>query len=62
MSARTTAKRSKNWKSDICDLARAADLAMLPAFDQDGELTLFAVQQLQSMATSLKEKYYQLWG
>jgi len=43
-------------------LARAADLAMLPAFDQDGELTLFAVQQLQSMATSLKEKYYQLWG
>jgi hypothetical protein len=52
----------KELEFDICDLARAADLASLMAFDEDSELTFFAVRQLQSMATSLKEKYYQLWG
>jgi hypothetical protein len=34
----------RELEADICDLARAADLAMLPAFDKDGELTFFALR------------------
>jgi hypothetical protein len=55
----TTEKRAKAYsemESHVCDLARAATLAMV-VFDQD-DLFLFAVEQLDAMAQRFRAHYY----
>jgi hypothetical protein len=41
---------------DICDLVRAADLALLA--EDEEELFAFTVEQFQKMAHDLKRKFY----
>ena len=43
-------------ESYVCDLARAAELAMV-VFDQD-DLFLFAVEQFDAMAQRFRANYY----
>jgi len=53
------AKRAKAYsemENSVCDLSRAAELAMT-VFDND-RLFLFAVEQLDFMAQRFKEHYY----
>jgi hypothetical protein len=50
------AKAYRNMEPHVCDLARAAELAML-ASDDEG-LFLFAVEQFETMAQRLRERYY----
>jgi len=53
------AKRAKAYsdmENSVCDLARAAELAMT-IFDND-RLFLFAVEQLDFLAQRFKEHYY----
>jgi len=53
------AKRAKAYhdmESHVCDLARAATLAMV-VFDQD-DLFLFAVEQFDAMAQRFRANYY----
>jgi hypothetical protein len=53
------AKRAKAYsdmENSVCDLSRAATLAM-EVFDNDS-LFLFAVEQLDFMAQRFKEHYY----
>ena len=53
------AKRAKAYhdmESHVCDLSRAATLAMV-VFDQD-DLFLFAVEQFDAMAQRFRAHYY----
>ena len=53
------AKRAEAYhdmESHVCDLARAAELAMV-VFDQD-DLFLFAVEQFDAMAQRFRANYY----
>ena len=53
------AKRAKAYsdmESHVCDLARAASLAM--AVFEDAELFLFAVGQLDAMTEQFRANYY----
>ena len=55
----TIAKRAQAYRdmeSDVCDLARAAQLAMV-VFDNE-RLFLFAVDQLDNMAQRFRANYY----
>jgi hypothetical protein len=52
----TRANVYREMKNSVCDLARAAELAMT-VFDND-RLFLFAVEQLDFMAQRFKEHYY----
>jgi len=57
----------RELESDVCDLLRAADLALVAKEADDvgesgGGLTLFTIQQFAKMAEDLKKKYYELWG
>ena len=55
----TLSKRAKAYsdmENSVCDIARAAELAMT-VFDND-RLFLFAVEQLDFMAQRFKEHYY----
>lgn len=55
----TIAKRAQAYsdmESDVCDLARAAELAMI-VFDNE-RLFLFAVDQLDNMAQRFRANYY----
>jgi hypothetical protein len=55
----TLSKRAKAYsdmENSVCDLSRAAELAMT-VFD-NGRLFLFAVEQLDFMAQRFKEHYY----
>jgi uncharacterized membrane protein YfhO len=55
----TLSKRAKAYsdmENSVCDLSRAAELAMT-VFDND-RLFLFAVEQLDFMAQRFKERYY----
>jgi hypothetical protein len=57
--AAVDAKRAKAYskmESHVCDLSRAASLAMV-VFDED-ELFLFAVEQLDAMAQRFRANYY----
>jgi hypothetical protein len=45
-----------DMESHVCDLARAATLAMV-VFDQD-DLFLFAVEQFDAMAQRFRANYY----
>ena len=49
-------KAYSDMENSVCDLSRAAELAMT-VFDND-RLFLFAVEQLDSMAQRFKEHYY----
>ncbi len=54
-----TEKRAKAYsdmESHVCDLARAASLAM--AVFEDAELFLFAVGQLDAMTERFRARYY----
>jgi hypothetical protein len=58
-SAEIDARRAKAYsdmENSVCDLSRAAELAM-EVFDND-RLFLFAVEQLDFMAQRFKERYY----
>jgi hypothetical protein len=46
----------RDMEPHVCDLARAAELAML-ASDDEG-LFLFAVEQFETMAQRFRERYY----
>jgi hypothetical protein len=50
------AKAYSEMENSVCDLARAAALAM-EVFDKDG-LFLFAVGQLDFMVQRFKDRYY----
>jgi hypothetical protein len=50
------AKAYSEMENSVCDLARAAEMAMT-VFDND-RLFLFAVEQLDFMAQRFKEHYY----
>jgi hypothetical protein len=55
----TLSKRAKTYRemeNSVCDLARAAELAMT-MFDND-RLFLFAVGQLDFMVQRFKDRYY----
>jgi hypothetical protein len=52
----TRAKAYRDMEPHVCDLARAAQLAML-ASDDEG-LFLFAVEQFDTMAQRFRERYY----
>jgi len=57
--AAVDAKRAKAYRdmeSHVCDLSRAAELAM-SVFDQD-DLFLFAVTQLDAMTQRFRAHYY----
>jgi hypothetical protein len=57
--ATVDAKRAKAYsamESHVCDLSRAASLAMV-VFD-DNDLFLFAVEQLDAMAQRFRANYY----
>jgi len=57
--AEIDAKRAKAYsdmENSVCDLSRAAELAMT-VFDND-HLFLFAVEQLDSMVQQFREHYY----
>ena len=57
--AAVDARRAKAYgdmESHVCDLARAATLAMV-VFDQD-DLFLFAVEQFDAMAQRFRANYY----
>jgi hypothetical protein len=57
--AAVDAKRAKAYhdmESHVCDLSRAATLAMV-VFDQD-DLFLFAVEQFDAMAQRFRAHYY----
>jgi hypothetical protein len=54
-----TAKRAKAYRDmepHVCDLARAAELAMLASDDES--LFLFAVEQFETMVQRFRERYY----
>jgi hypothetical protein len=53
------AKRAKAYRDmepHVCDLARAAELAMLASDDES--LFLFAVEQFETMAQRFRKRYY----
>lgn len=50
------AKAYHDMESHVCNLARAAELAMV-VFDQD-DLFLFAVEQFDAMAQRFRAHYY----
>ena len=50
----------RQLESDICNIERGVGLALL-AEDHNEDLLLLALQQLELQATSLKEKYYELY-
>jgi hypothetical protein len=50
------AKAYRDMENSVCDLSRAAELAMT-VFDND-RLFLFAVEQLDFMAQRFKEHHY----
>jgi hypothetical protein len=52
-------KRNKAYRDmepHVCDLARAAELAMLASDDES--LFLFAVEQFETMAQRFRKRYY----
>ena len=54
-----TEKRAKAYRDmepHVCDLARAAELAMLASDDES--LFLFAVEQFETMVQRFRERYY----
>jgi uncharacterized membrane protein YfhO len=55
----TIAKRAQAYRDmepHVCDLARAAELAMLASDDES--LFLFAVEQFETMAQRFRKRYY----
>jgi hypothetical protein len=57
--AAVDAKRAKAYRDmepHVCDLARAAELAMLASDDES--LFLFAVEQFETMAQRFRANYY----
>lgn len=50
------AKAYSDMESHVCDLSRAASLAMVVC--DDGDLFLFAVEQFDAMAQRFRANYY----
>ena len=50
------AKAYRDMEPHVCDLARAAELAMLASDDES--LFLFAVEQFETMAQRFRKRYY----